>query len=66
MNIQHYRDMVIRALNSGDDDRINHIVNAVVEAEAAKGILRALGYGAPGQTIEAVARLVPHARYERP
>lgn len=62
MNIQHYRDMVIRALDSGDEDRLNHIVNAVVEAEAAKGILVALGYGSPDQTIVSMARLVPPAR----
>lgn len=64
MRPHHYRDMIIRAVADKDGDMLNRIVGALVDAEDAKRILRAKGYGEAGQTIYAAARLVPAAKGE--
>ena len=62
MRLHHYRDMIIRAVADKDGDMLNRIVGALVDAEDAKRILRAKGYGTTGLSIEATAAQVPHAK----
>ena len=45
MNPRHYRDMIIRAVGETDGKTLGLIVEHVVDAERAKEILRANGYG---------------------
>lgn len=62
MKAHHYREMIVRAVESKDDDTLDKLVDALRQAETGKQILRAKGYGVTGQTIDATARLVPDAR----
>ncbi len=62
MKTHHYREMIIRAVEGKDDDTLMKLVDAIRQAESAKSMLRQKGYGSSGMTIEATARLVPHAR----
>lgn len=66
----HYREMIVRAVLGthpamvavvADSETLDMIVTALIQAELAKQILRAKGYGVTGQTIDATARLVPDA-----
>ena len=61
MNPRHYRDMIIRAVCEADGKTLNLIVKHVVDAERAKEILRANGYGAARLSASATAALVPLA-----
>lgn len=61
MNPRHYRDMIIRAVGEPDGKTLSLIVKHVVDAERAKEILRANGYGAAGLSASATAALVPLA-----
>ncbi len=60
MNPHHYRDMIVRALGEHDGKTLDLIVDHVIDAERAKQILRANGYGVAGVTSSATAALVPH------
>ncbi len=61
MNPRHYRDMIIRAVGEPDGKTLGLIVEHVVDAERAKEILRANGYGVAGLSASATAALVPQA-----
>lgn len=62
MKQRHYHSMIVRAVEGKDEDMLGKIVDAIRQAESAKSILRQLGYGTTGMSIDATARLVPHAR----
>ena len=59
MNPRHYRDMIIRAVSEPDGKTLDLIVSHVIDAERAKQILRANGYGMTGLSASATAALVP-------
>ncbi|WP_426057107.1 hypothetical protein [Janthinobacterium sp. PSPC2-1] len=59
MNPRHYRDMIIRAVGEPDGETLDLIVSHVIDAERAKQILRAKGYGMTGLPASATAALVP-------
>ena len=59
MNPRHYRDMIIRAVGEPDGQTLDLIVSHVIDAERAKQILRANGYGMTGLSASATAALVP-------
>jgi hypothetical protein len=59
MKLHHYRDMFVRAINETDGATLDKLVTALIQAETAKQILRAKGYGECGMPIDATARLVP-------
>ena len=59
MNPRHYRDMIIRAVAEPDGQTLDLIVSHVIDAERAKQILRANGYGMTGLSASATAALVP-------
>lgn len=59
MNPRHYRDMIIRAVGEPDGETLDLIVSHVIDAERAKQILRANGYGMTGLSASATAALVP-------
>lgn len=61
MNPRHYRDMIIRAVGEHDGKTLDLIVSHVIDAERAKEILRANGYGIAGLSSSATARPVPPA-----
>lgn len=61
MNPRHYRDLIIRAVGEADGKTLGLIVEHVIDAERAKTILRANGYGVAGMTSSATAALVPQA-----
>lgn len=65
---RYYRDMIVRAVLGADPAMtavavdpatLNSIVNVLVQAEAAKTMLCAKGYGISAQAIDDVARAVP-------
>ena len=60
MNPRHYRDMIVRAVGEHDGKTLDLIVGHVIDAERAKQILRANGYGVAGMSSSATAALVPH------
>jgi len=62
MNPHHYRAMIVRAVMDEDNATLDLIVTAIRQAETAKQILRAKGYGESGMSINATARLVLDAR----
>lgn len=59
MNPRHYRDMIIRAVAEPDGQTLDLIVSHVIDAERAKQILRANGYGMTGLSASPTAALVP-------
>lgn len=59
MNPLHYRDMIVRAVSADDGRMLDLIVNHIIDAERAKQILRANGYGVTGLSASATAALVP-------
>lgn len=59
MSPLHYRDLIIRAVDAADGRTLDLIVSHVIDAERAKQILRANGYGVTGMSSSATAALVP-------
>lgn len=59
MSPLHYRDLIIRAVDAADGSTLDLIVSHVIDAERAKQILRANGYGVTGMSSSATAALVP-------
>lgn len=53
--------MIVRAVGKADGETLDLIVNHVIDAERAKQILRANGYGVTGLSASATAALVPTA-----
>jgi molybdate-binding protein len=64
MQTIHRRDLIIRAVRSGDRTRIDQLVERLADAERALQILHAKGYGATGMTASATAAQVPN--YTKP
>ncbi|WP_425253834.1 hypothetical protein ACPJXG_07455 [Janthinobacterium sp. NFX145] len=62
MNPRHYRELIVRAVGEADGKTLGLIVEHVVDAERAKEILRASGYGVAGMSRSATAALVPQAQ----
>ena len=62
MNPRHYRDLIVRAVGEADGKTLGLIVGHVMDAERAKEILRANGYGVAGLSASATAALVPQVQ----
>lgn len=61
MNQHHYRDLIRRAVLSNDGHQLGLIVVQLSDAERAREILRAKGYGATGMNASTTAAAVPDA-----
>lgn len=61
MQAIHRRDLIVRAVRERDVRTLDKIVAQMVDAERAREILRAKGYGATGMTASATAAQVPEA-----
>lgn len=61
MKAHHYRDLLRRVVLSGDDQMLDMLAHALLDAERAKQILRAKGYGVTGMPISATAAQAPEA-----
>jgi len=59
MRQHHYRDLIARAVRERDGRTLDKIVAQLVDAERAREILRAKGYGATGMSASATAAQVP-------
>jgi hypothetical protein len=59
MQAIHHRDLIIRAVRERDTRTLDRLIAQLVDAERAREILRAKGYGATGMTASAVAASVP-------
>lgn len=59
MQRQHYRDMILRAVRERDWQRLDMIVAQLDDAQRAREILRAKGYGESGMSASATAAQVP-------
>ena len=59
MNKHHYRDLIRRAVLSNDGRQLGQIIVQLTDAERAREILRAKGYGASGMNASATAAQVP-------
>lgn len=57
------RQMLVDAVNNGNEELISRIVAQIAASERAHGTLRAKGYGATGMPIDMTAREVPNATY---
>lgn len=57
----HRRDLIIAAVASKDRRRLDQLVAQLADAERAREILRAKGYGRTGMSASAAAALVPTA-----
>ena len=61
MKQHHYCDLVRRAVLSNDGRQLGQIVVQLTDAERAREILRAKGYGTTGTSASATAAQVPNA-----
>lgn len=61
MTKRQYRDLIRRAARALDGMQLDLLAAQLADAERAREILRAKGYGAGGMTASAVAALVPDA-----
>jgi hypothetical protein len=64
MRVEHYRDLILRAVKDGDDERIDLLAAHLIDCETAKQLLRAKGYGTAGMSLSSTARLVSDASAE--
>lgn len=62
MKAQHYRDLVRRAAGERSGKTMDLLVAQLADAERAREILRAKGYGASGMSGSATAAQVPSSR----
>jgi hypothetical protein len=71
MDARYYRDLIIRAVLGSDPAMIAQVADGktldalahtLAEAENAVSCLRAKGYGVPGMSVAATARLVTKVR----
>jgi len=58
----HYRDLIFRAVRERDNATLDRLATQLADAERAREILRAKGYGSTGTSASATAALVPLAR----
>lgn len=61
MRHHHYRDLIRRAVLSNDAHQLGLLVVQLTDAERAREILRAKGYGATGTSASATAAQGPNA-----
>lgn len=61
MTSRHYRELLFRALRSSDGEQLGLIIDQLADAERAREILRAKGYGASGMNASTTAAQVPNA-----
>lgn len=59
MNQHHYCDLIRRAVLSNDGRQLGLIIVQLTDAERAREILRAKGYGATGMSASTTAAQVP-------
>lgn len=59
------RDMIVTAVLTGDRKRLDQLVEQLSDAERAREILRAKGYGGTGMSASGTAALVPPAKYSK-
>lgn len=59
MNAGHYRDLMLRAMASNNDEMIDSIAAHLADCERGKELLRIKGYGLTGTSLEFMARMVP-------
>lgn len=57
----HYRKLIIDAVKASEGRTLDMIIAHLADAERAKQILRAMGYGGPEMSASATAALVPPA-----
>ncbi len=58
----HYRDLIFRAVQRADSAQLDLLVAQLTDAERAREILRAKGYGATGMSASITAAQVPEAK----
>ena len=58
----HYRDLILRAVRERDWSRLDMIAAQLDDAERAREILRAKGYGEPGMSASSTVAQVPEVR----
>jgi hypothetical protein len=63
MHAGHYRDLIVRAVQTENEEMLEAIAAHLADCEHAKEILRAKGYGTTGMSVDAMARLVCEARH---
>lgn len=59
MHILHYKDLMARAVRTGDVKTLDKLAQRLVDGEDALELLRAKGYGAAGNSLPATVRHVP-------
>ena len=57
----HYRDLIRRAVLAASGEQLDLIIAQLVDAQRAREILRAKGYGATGMSASVTAAQVPDA-----
>ncbi len=62
MQPRHYRELILRAVRSGEGKQLDQLAAQLQDAERAREILRAKGYGATGTSASATAAMVPPAK----
>jgi hypothetical protein len=62
MSPRCFRDLVLRAAAERNGKTMELLVTQLADAERAREILRAKGYGASGMSASATAAQVPHNR----
>jgi hypothetical protein len=55
----HFRDLIVRAVRAHDGAQLDLIASQLADAERAREVLRAKGYGASGMSASATAAQVP-------
>lgn len=60
MKLRHYRDMIVRIIESGDAHRIDQLAAQLAQAEEARRLLQALTH-CPACVTSATARRLPTA-----
>ncbi|KQQ32002.1 hypothetical protein ASF61_16850 [Duganella sp. Leaf126] len=61
MKQHHYRDLIRRAVLSNDGKQLDLLAVQLNDAQRAREILRAKGYGNTGTSASATAAQVPNA-----
>jgi hypothetical protein len=59
MQTRHYRELIVRAVRERDGATLDKIIAQITDAERAREILRAKGYGSTGLSASATAAQVP-------
>lgn len=61
MRQRDYRDLLRRAARAADGKQLDLIIDQLADAERAREILRAKGYGTTGMSASTTAAQVPNA-----